>query len=827
MALPYYVTPLMGALAWALIGSPSSGFVNQLWRALGGESHLIDINTPWGIAWVMALFEGSVAFVMIGAVMKSMDPALEEASQVLGAGRIADHAAGSRCRWSCPACSGAAIFVFAEMLGSFSAALVLGLPRRFYVVTTAMYQLVSQYPPRFPTAAAMGVSLFAVMFAMVWIYRRIVSPRHLRHHHRQGLPAARHGRRRPALAAPRHLRGLPRRRRVPARADDRLRLVPAAATALPPRRDNFTLANYATALSLDAVRSALWNSLLLGVATASIGVLLMGFLAWLIYRSRLPGAGAIEYLLMFPQAVPRLVFAFGMLWAWLVFPIPIYGTLWLLLIAYLTVFLPLGLRTIAGVILQIDRSLEESAQMCGAAWGYRLRTVTMPLLRPGPDRGVAPALHRQRAGARRVHLADGAQGQGHHAGHRRVVVLHQHRAHGGDGRAADAGGGRRAGGALRGGAPSRPGGGGVSARQASIEVRDLVVRYGAVVAVRGVTFTVGAGEHLTLLGPSGCGKTTTLRAIAGLERPASGEIRIGGSPVFSSAARVNVPAEDRGLSMVFQSYAIWPHMSVFDNVAYGLRVRKRPDAEVTARVREALDLVQLGDLGRRSAPKLSGGQQQRVALARAFVFSPSVLLFDEPLSNLDAKLRAEMRVELKELQRRLGITSVYVTHDLEEALAISDRIVVMRDGVIEQVGTPGEIYDRPRNTFVADFVGLGQPDPRPAAPRPRARRARGHRDAERRARPRDRPRPPERRRGAHGHPHRAPPPRARAVARHPSTCGPPGSGSACSRATSRSTTWTGTGGASSCARRRRSRWPRARRSSSAPTRGTACSSRSS
>ena len=241
--------------------------------------------------------------------------------------------------------------------------------------------------------------------------------------------------------------------------------------------------------------------------------------------------------------------------------------------------------------------------------------------------------------------------------------------------------------------------------RASIEVRDLVVRYGGVVAVRGVTFTVGAGEHVTLLGPSGCGKTTTLRAIAGLEKPASGEIRIGGEPVFSSSPSVNVPAERRGLSMVFQSYAIWPHMSVFDNVAYGLRVRKRPEAEVAARVREALDLVQLAELETRSASKLSGGQQQRVALARAFVFSPSVLLFDEPLSNLDAKLRAEMRVELKELQRRLDITSVYVTHDLEEALAISDRIVVMRDGVIEQVGTPAEIYDRPRNTFVADFVG--------------------------------------------------------------------------------------------------------------------------
>jgi len=239
----------------------------------------------------------------------------------------------------------------------------------------------------------------------------------------------------------------------------------------------------------------------------------------------------------------------------------------------------------------------------------------------------------------------------------------------------------------------------------SIEVKDLVVRYGRVAAVRGVSFTVAAGEHLTLLGPSGCGKTTTLRAIAGLEPPESGEIRIDGTRVFSSSPRVHVPPEKRGLSMVFQSYAIWPHMTVFDNVAYGLRVRKMGGAEIATKVREALELVKMGDLASRSASKLSGGQQQRVALARAFVFSPAVLLFDEPLSNLDAKLRAEMRIELKELQRRLAITSVYVTHDLEEALAISDRIVVMRDGIIEQTGTPAEIYDLPRNPFVADFIG--------------------------------------------------------------------------------------------------------------------------
>jgi len=381
MALPYYVTPLMGALAWSLIGSPSGGMLNQVWRAFGGESHLIDITTPYGIAWVMALFEGSVAFVMIGAVMKSMDPALEEASQVLGAGRIR-----TMLRITLPlvlpGVLGATIFVFAEMLGSFSAALVLGLPARFYVVTTAMYQLVSQYPPRFPLAAAMGVSLFAVMFLMVWAYRRVVRARSFV-----------------------TITGKAFRPRVMDVGPLRWPLLAmclvylGVAVVLPvvtllyasfqrlatffPRADNFTLVNYTTALSLDAVRSALWNSLLLGLGTASIGVVLMGFLSWMIYRSRLPGAGAIEYILMFPQAVPRLVFAFGMLWAWLIFPIPIYGTLWLLLIAYLTVFLPLGIRTISGVMLQIDRSLEESAQMCGASWGYRMRTVTMPLLRPG------------------------------------------------------------------------------------------------------------------------------------------------------------------------------------------------------------------------------------------------------------------------------------------------------------------------------------------------------------------------------------------------------------------------------------------------------------
>jgi ABC-type Fe3+/spermidine/putrescine transport system ATPase subunit len=241
--------------------------------------------------------------------------------------------------------------------------------------------------------------------------------------------------------------------------------------------------------------------------------------------------------------------------------------------------------------------------------------------------------------------------------------------------------------------------------RAVIEVEGLVVRYGDATAVDGVGFSVRHGELVTLLGPSGCGKTTTLRAIAGLEKPSGGSITLDGLTMYSAEARRNVPTEKRGVSMVFQSYAIWPHMSVFENVAYGLRVRRLPREEVRRQVDRALQLVQMQAFADRAATRLSGGQQQRVAVARAIAFSPEVVLFDEPLSNLDAKLRAEMRVELRELQRQLSFTAVYVTHDQEEALAISDQVIVMNTGRIEQIGTPQQIYDRPGTKFVADFVG--------------------------------------------------------------------------------------------------------------------------
>ena len=226
-------------------------------------------------------------------------------------------------------------------------------------------------------------------------------------------------------------------------------------------------------------------------------------------------------------------------------------------------------------------------------------------------------------------------------------------------------------------------------------------------AAKDVTFEVPKGKLFTLLGPSGCGKTTTLRSIAGLEKPTDGLIEVNGKPVFSSAKGIFTPPNKRGFGMVFQSYAIWPHMTVFQNASFPMEVgqKKFTTAEIKERVMRVLDSVELAQYHDRDATRLSGGQQQRLALARALVMEPQLLLLDEPLSNLDAKLREKMRFELKKIQRELDITTIYVTHDQSEALALSHEIAVMSAGRIVQRGTPREIYETPKNNFVADFVG--------------------------------------------------------------------------------------------------------------------------
>jgi len=232
-----------------------------------------------------------------------------------------------------------------------------------------------------------------------------------------------------------------------------------------------------------------------------------------------------------------------------------------------------------------------------------------------------------------------------------------------------------------------------------VRLEGVVKRYGATVALAGVSLEIREGELFTLLGPSGCGKTTTLRILAGFVEPDEGEV------YFDDVSVRGVPPAERGVGIVFQNYALWPHMTVFDNVAYGLRLRKLPPAEVRRRVRDALEQVGLVGMEDRTPGQLSGGQQQRVAVARALVLNPRLLLLDEPLSNLDAKVRARLRSEIRKLQQDLGITTVYVTHDQEEAMVLSDRIAVMRDGRVAQVGSPVDLYERPADLFVADFVG--------------------------------------------------------------------------------------------------------------------------
>ncbi|MEZ0346045.1 MAG: ABC transporter ATP-binding protein [Infirmifilum sp.] len=232
-----------------------------------------------------------------------------------------------------------------------------------------------------------------------------------------------------------------------------------------------------------------------------------------------------------------------------------------------------------------------------------------------------------------------------------------------------------------------------------VSVENVWMRFGDVVALKNVNLEVSEGELVTLLGPSGCGKTTLLRIIAGLYRPTEGRV------FFDNEEVTGKPPWERNVGLVFQDYALWPHMTVFDNIAYGLKRRRLPESEIRERVMSVAEILQIRDLLNRYPHQLSGGQQQRVALARALVINPSVLLLDEPLSNLDAKIRVNVRGEIRKLQKRLGITTIYVTHDQEESLVISDKIVVMRVGEIEQIGTPFEIYTNPATSYVADFVG--------------------------------------------------------------------------------------------------------------------------
>jgi ABC-type Fe3+/spermidine/putrescine transport system ATPase subunit len=241
--------------------------------------------------------------------------------------------------------------------------------------------------------------------------------------------------------------------------------------------------------------------------------------------------------------------------------------------------------------------------------------------------------------------------------------------------------------------------------EGSLSIRRLSKRFGAFAAVDSLNLAVEHGEIMAILGPSGCGKTTTLRMVAGLERPTEGGIRFGDKHFVSSRQKIELPPEQRNIGMVFQSYALWPHMTVFENIAYPLKLRSYSRAEIGLRVKRVLELINLAHLAERTIPQLSGGQQQRIALARALVYEPSLMLFDEPFSNLDTQLREQMRLELKSLRRKVTMTGLFVTHDQVEALSLADRVAIMRNGKLEQVGTPRDVYRTPANKFVRDFLG--------------------------------------------------------------------------------------------------------------------------
>ena len=393
-------------------------------------------------------------------------------------------------------------------------------------------------------------------------------------------------------------------------------------------------------------------------------------------------------------------------------PLLLAGSAYIIIAAFVVRSIPASVRAGVAALQQIDPSIEEASSILGADAQYTFRRVTLPLILPAllaglifsftppHDQPVGDHLPGQRALAH--HYGDYSQrvGAGWHQHRRRLYdrhhrcrprchrpVVRHHRPHSAWSR-------RR-----------RP-----DARSITMYLilDDLYKKFasrggvGEVTAVEGVSLQIAQGELVTLLGPSGCGKTTTLRLIAGFEFPTQGRIILDGKPIN------DLPPHKRDMSMVFQSYAIFPHLNVSENVAYGLNVQHRPASEIKERLARVLELVGLTGYENRAPNQLSGGQQQRVALARALVMEPKVLLMDEPLSNLDAKLREQMRTEIRRIQKRLGITSVYVTHDQSEAMTLSDRICIINKGRIEQVGSPVQIYQQPANTFVADFIGRGQ-----------------------------------------------------------------------------------------------------------------------
>ena len=456
-----------------------------------------------------------------------------------------------------------------------------------------------------------------------------------------------------------------------------------------------------------------WNSfwttmeiaLISAPLTAAVGLLT----AWLIVRQNFPGRSVFEFALMMSFAIPGTVIGISYIMAFNLPPMQMTGTALILVACFVFRNMPVGVRSGVAAMAQIDQSLDEASLTLGAGSGRTLRRVDPPLMRPAILAALVYSFVRAITSISAVIFLVSAKynmatayivgsGGERRIRHRDRLFFGADRRDDHDHRRLPAAGGR-APPVPTVGTRSSEGGSGMSQIRGAVALEGVRKEFGTFTAIPDLSLSIEPGQLVTLLGPSGCGKTTVLRMLAGLESPTRGRIVIGGQDV------TRLPANRRDVSMVFQSYALFPHLNVADNVAYGLEsVGMRP-AEAKEAAERGLELVGLANFGGRLPAELSGGQQQRVAVARALVLEPQVLLLDEPLSNLDARLRRRVRTEIRELQQRLGFTAVYVTHDQEEALAVSDRIVVMREGRIAQDGTPRELYEAPASEFIADFIG--------------------------------------------------------------------------------------------------------------------------
>ncbi len=726
MVLILATPPLFFGLGWAMLGDPRGGGLNRLGELLThGLWRPINVMSWPGLIGVAGMKATSFAYLLLIGPFLAVDRSLEEAAQVAGAGRLRTLLT-VEVKLLAPNILAVALLGFLIGLQEFEIPLILGLPAGIRVFATQIYFLAQQVqPPRFGEASALSLLVISIVLVLVQVRSRLIGGTSFT------TVGGRSYRRDPwNLGGWRWLcTACTMAFGVLALLLPMAQLLVGSLQSFLGLYTNYTIANYESVLGDESVLRALTATALImvvGGGLATIGALLVG-------RRAQRGGTRMERLLgwmaWLPFAVPGVVLGLGISWAWLSIPFlrPGFGTVWINLLGLMVLGVPVVGRSVEGALLQVSKELEEAARIAGATARRAFTRVVVPLIWPSALAGWAIAAIVMSGNLAVPILLSSLSNQP-------VAVLIYDMYLGGEGGRAAAllclllamlavgmalgtAGlilARRGGGKLRRevmASTSISGGDPVvqspraSRRATAIELEGLGKRYGDVNAIVDLHLRIEPGELVTLLGPSGCGKTTTLRCVVGLEMPDSGQVRIGNDVVCDAQRGIFVPPERRETGMVFQSFALWPHMRVGDNIAYPMRVRRWSRRERETRTRELLALVGLPGTEHLHVGHLSGGQQQRVAVARALAAEPRLLVFDEPLSNLDARLRAAMRRELRRIHEDVGATSIYVTHDQVEAMAIADRLVVMRDGRIWQVGTPRDVFAHPVDAYVADFVG--------------------------------------------------------------------------------------------------------------------------